>query len=96
MLLIKLNDIFEVYGLKQLITGPTKTTPYSSTVIDLCVTNSPSKITNAAGIIELSINDHVLVYMTYEVHYRQIGSRLAQIRNITKINRENCIRDLEQ
>ena len=50
--------------MKQLITGPTKTTPYSSMVIDLCFTNSPSKITNAAGIIELSINDHVLV------HYR--------------------------
>ena len=46
----KLNDIFEIYGLKQLITDPTRTTPYSSTLIDLCVTNASSKITNA-GII---------------------------------------------
>ena len=38
----KLNDIFEIFGLKQLIVDPTRTTPYSSTLIDLCVTNAPS------------------------------------------------------
>ena len=37
----KLNDIFEIYGLKQLIREPTRTTPFSSTLIDLCVTNMP-------------------------------------------------------
>ena len=46
----KLNDIFEIFGLKQLIVDPTRTTPYSSTLIDLCVTNAPSKIVNS-GII---------------------------------------------
>jgi uncharacterized membrane protein len=58
----KLNDIFEIFGLKQLIT-----------LIDLCVTNSPSKIINS-GILERSISDHVLVYMTHKVHYKQTGS----------------------
>ena len=91
----KLNDIFEIYGLKQLITDPTRTTPFSSTLIDLCVTNAPSKITNA-GIIELSISDHVLVYMTHKVHYKQIGSHFAQIRNMKNFDREKYIRDLEQ
>ena len=43
----KLNDIFEIFGLKQLIVDPTRTTPYSSTLIDLCVTNAPSKIVNS-------------------------------------------------
>ena len=66
----KLNDIFELYGLKQLITEPTRATPYSSTLIDLCVSNAPLKITNAR-IIELSISDHVLVYMTHKVHYKK-------------------------
>ena len=61
----KLNDIFELFGLKQLIVDPTRTTPYSSTLIDLCVTNAPSKIINS-GIIELSISDHVLVYRVYK------------------------------
>ena len=40
----KLNDIFEVFGLNQLTADPTRTIPYSSTLIDLCVTNDPSKI----------------------------------------------------
>ena len=83
-------DIFEIYKLKQLITDPTRTTPYSCTLIDLCVTNAPSKITNA-GIIELSISDHVLVYMTHKVHYKQISSRFVQIRNMKNFNREKYI-----
>ena len=72
----KLNDKFEIYGLKQLVTDPTRTTPYSSTLIDLRISNAPSKITNA-GIIEFCITDHVFklscVYMTYKVHHKQIG-----------------------
>ena len=51
----KLNDIFEIYGLKQLIKDPTRTTPYSSTLIDLCVTNAPSKITNAGILVAIRI-----------------------------------------
>ena len=84
----KLNDIFEIYGLKQLITDPTRTRPYSSTLINLCVTNAPSKITYNAGIIELSISDHALVYMTHKVHYtnKYLGSRFVQIRNMKKFN----------
>ena len=77
----KLNDIFKIFGLKQLIVDPNRTTPYSSTLIDVCVSNSPSKIINS-GITELSISDHVLVYMTHKVHYKQTGSQLREIRNI--------------
>ena len=91
----KLNDIFEIFGLKQRIVDPTRTTPYSSTLIDLCVTNAPSKIVNS-GIMELSISDHVLVYMTHKVHYKQTCSRLVQIRSMKNFNTENYLRDLEQ
>jgi hypothetical protein len=91
----KLNDIFEIFGSKQLIVDPTRTTPYSSTLIDLCVTNAPSKIVNS-GIIELSISDFVLVYMTHKVHYKQTCSRLVQIRSMKNFNTENYLRDLEQ
>ena len=66
----KLNDIFEIFGLKQLIVDPTRTPPYSFTLTDLCVTNAPSKIINS-GIIELSVSDHVLAYMTHKVHYNR-------------------------
>ena len=49
----------EIFGFKQLIVDLTKTKPCSFTMIDLCVTNAPSKIINS-GTIELSISDYDL------------------------------------
>ena len=91
----KLNDIFEVSGLSQLIVDPTRTTPYSSPLIDLCVTNAPSKIKNS-GRIELSISNHVVVQMTHKVHYKETGSRIVTLRNMKTFNGETYIRDLQQ
>ena len=34
--------------------------------------------------------------MTHKVHYKQVGSRLVQTRNMKNFNRVNYIRDLEQ
>ncbi|CAH3196695.1 unnamed protein product, partial [Porites evermanni] len=42
-----LINIFDIYGLSQLITEPTRVTQDSKTLIDLCITNSPEKITNS-------------------------------------------------
>ena len=75
-----------------LIVDPTRTTSYSSTLIDLCFTNTSSKIIKS-GTIELSISDHVLVYMTHKVYYKQTGSKIVTIRNMKNFNRENNIRD---
>ena len=41
-----LTNIFDIYGLSQLITEPTRVTPVSKTLIDLCITNSREKVTN--------------------------------------------------
>ena len=58
---------------------PTRTTSYSSTLIDLCFANTSSKIIKS-GTIELSISDHVLVYMTHKVCYKQTGSQIVTIK----------------
>ena len=42
-----LLNIIDIYGLTQLITEPTRVTQYSSTLIDLCLTNSPDKISKS-------------------------------------------------
>ena len=47
-----LTNIFDIYGLSQLITEPTRITPVSKTLIDLCITNSPEKVSNS-GVIHL-------------------------------------------
>ena len=35
-----LTNVFDIYGLRQLITEPTRVTPTSQTLIDLCITNA--------------------------------------------------------
>ena len=42
-----LINIFDIYGLSQLITELTRVTPDSKTLIDLCTTNCPEKVTNS-------------------------------------------------
>ena len=54
---IRRDRIFDVYGLTQLISEPTRITPSSRTLIDLCVTNSPDKIPKS-GVDHLRISDH--------------------------------------
>ena len=59
-----LTNILDIYGLmSQLISEPTRITPTSSTLIDLCITSSPEKISKA-GVVHLGISDHSLVFMT--------------------------------
>ena len=41
-----LLNISDIYGLTLLITQPTRVTQYSSTLIDLCLTNSPPSYRN--------------------------------------------------
>ena len=68
-----LTNILDIYGLSQLISEPTRITPTSSTLIDLCITNSPAKISKA-GVVHLGISDHSLVFMTLKICYERTGS----------------------
>ena len=62
---IKLQRIFDTYGLDQLITEPTrvKVTMNTCSLIDYCITNSPDKIPKS-GVVHLAISDHALIYDT--------------------------------
>ena len=56
-----LLNISDVYGLKQLITEPTRITPSSSSLIDLIFTNQPDLI-SFSGVSHVGISDHSLIY----------------------------------
>ena len=56
-----LLNISDVYGLKQLISEPTRITPSSSSLIDLVFTNQPDLV-SFSGVSHVSIRDHSLVY----------------------------------
>ena len=70
-----LTNIFDIYGLSQLITEPTPVTPASKT----CITNSPEKVTNS-GVIHLGISDHSLVFTTHKVHHDRNCPRMIEMR----------------
>jgi len=42
-----LLNIIDIHGLTKLITEPTRVTQYSSTLIDLCLMNSPDEISKS-------------------------------------------------
>lgn len=84
------TNIFDIYGLSQLITEPTRVTPPSKTLIDLCITNSPEKVTNSC-VIHLGISDHSLAFMTRKVHHDCSCPRRIEMRQ-----KSNFLSDLEQ
>ena len=55
-----------------MISEPTRITPTSRTLIDLCITSSPEKI-SSSGVVHLAISDHSLVFMTLKICYERTG-----------------------
>ena len=71
-----LAELFDIYGLSQIIEEPTRITEKSSTMIDLCLTNTLSTVVDS-GVIHLSISDHWMVYIVRKAHYFQTGIRVV-------------------
>ena len=90
----KITEIFDIYGLEQMINEPTRITDKSSTLIDLCITNSPTNVVNSS-VLHLSISDHSLVYMVRKTHYKSNGARIVEVRSLKNFSRENFLRDIE-
>lgn len=57
-----LTNITNLYGLKQLISEPTRVSESSSTLIDLIFTNSPDRVV-CSGVSHVGISDHSLIYV---------------------------------
>ncbi len=53
----KVKEILDIYDVEQLMNEPTRITATSSTLIDLCLTNTPINILKS-GVIHVSISDH--------------------------------------
>ena len=90
-----LTNIFDIYGLSQLITEPTRVTPVSKTLIDLCITNSPEKVSNS-GVIHLGISDHSSVFVTRKVHHDRFCPRTIEMRQFKHFQKNKVLSDLEQ
>ena len=91
-----LTNIFDIYGLSQLITEPTRVTPVYKTVIDLCTSNSPEKVTNSGAAIRLGISDHSLVFMTRKVDHDRNCLRTIEMRQFKHFQKNKFLSDFEQ
>ena len=69
--MVPLTNILDIYGLSQLITEPTLITQVSKSLIDLCIANSPEKVSNF-GVVHLGISDHSPVFMTRKANYDRL------------------------
>ena len=89
-----LLNIIDMFGLSQLITEPTRVTQHSSTLIDLCLTNCPDKISKS-GVINIGISDHSAIYFTRKVaHFRPNMHKNVEVRQLKNFNEADFVRDL--
>ena len=91
-----LTNILDIYGLSQLISEPTRITPTSITLIDLCIASSPEKISKA-GVVHLGISDHSLVFMTLKICYERTSShRTIETRAFKNFSHHHSLDDVAQ
>jgi len=67
----------------------------SKSLIDLCITNSPEKISNF-GVVHLGIIGHSLVFMTRKANYDHNGSRMIEMREFKDFPKDMFLNDFEQ
>ena len=91
----ELSNILDIFNFHQLIPEPTIITLTSQTLIKLCITNSPDKIT-ASATLSLGISDHLLVYLVRKSSYpKWQGNNKPTIRRDFKYFKEaDFMRDL--
>ena len=78
-----LVELFDIYGLSQIIEEPTRITEKSNTMIDLCLTNILSTVDS--GVIHLSISEHSMVYIVRKAHYFRTGIRVVESRSMKNL-----------
>ena len=91
----QLLELCELYNLSQVINEPTRVTQHSETLLDLCLTTTPEKI-SCSGVIRSGKSDHDIVFMVRKLNsFRIKRHRTIQKRCLKHFKRELFIKDLE-
>ena len=85
-----LNSIMESYQLSQTINTPTRVTTTSSSLIDVCLTPTPTKL------IPIAISDHYMIFVVRKINIqrKQNSHKKVEIRNLKYFNAESFQADL--
>ena len=90
----KLNSLFELYQLSQLIDEPTRITMTTSSLIDHIITNTPEKISHS-GVIHTGISDHSLVFAIRKIRIIQTKEKnTIEVRNMKNFDGKKFVDEL--
>ena len=83
------------YGLKQLITQPTRVTVNASSLLDIILTSIPERHESAA-VLPIALSDHYLVYTTVRIKARQSNTKhnAVTFRDYKKFEADRFLHDL--
>ena len=81
------KSLLNIFGLKQVITEPTRTTEASSNLIDLIITNRPENITNKVVFVN-SITDHEMITCSRKINNIRYNPKTVECRNYTNYSPE--------
>lgn len=87
----KLTQIHDDIGCKQMINQPTRTTEYSSTIIDLCFTNLKNIRTEVSNDDQISDHSNIMAYVKCNAETENKCKKLKLLRNF---NYENIINSI--
>ena len=91
----RLKDLYQSFGLKQLITEPTRETENTSTIIDHIAVSNTNNIVES-GVVKAAISDH---YVVYSVRKYQGGikhnHKHIHTRQLKNFNKEAFLADLD-
>ena len=90
------KEFCSAYGLKQLITSPTRITQNTSTLLDHILTNSSDR-TSQSGTVEIGISDHLLTYCTRKITRTKFHDhKYIRIRSLKNYTQEKYIQTLKE
>ena len=87
------KSLLNIFGLKQVITEPTRTTEPSSTLIDSIITNRPENITNKV-VFPNSIADHDMIACSRKINNICYNPKTIKFRNYTNYSPEEPKSDI--
>ena len=79
----RLLNLFQSFGMKNIINTPTMITLESRTIIDLIVTTKP-RLIKRKGVLPLGISDHCLIYATLSLSQIRPPAKVINIRSFKK------------
>ena len=87
------KSLLNIFGLKQVIAEPTRTTETSSTLIDLIITNRPENITKK-GVFLNSIADQDMITCSRKINNIWYNPKTIKCRNYTNCSPEELKSDV--